>query len=226
MRTSVVARFSRLIMKELGNPHWSGSQKFFRSVGAHKYGIAKVFPPPEYVPKKGGYDDVNVSIPTPIYQILTGKQGLSQKTNNVQKNRICVKDFEKLVSGKEFNTPPHFDCLNMKIWSGSIARRFCMAHQFMELTWMLRWRIQDWNIKKTWARFWMWLNRKGNSSLHFPARLSPWIQSWIHLCRVQRFCHAALDWVWETSPKLHWSNRYICIRIHVYTYSSLFEINK
>ncbi len=78
------------------------------SCGAHLRGIAKIVPPPEYVPRKGGYDDVNITIRTPICQIVTGKQGLYQQIN-VSKNRITVKDFEKLANTKEFRTPPHFD---------------------------------------------------------------------------------------------------------------------
>lgn len=39
--------------------------------GAHKAGLAKVIPPPEWVPRKSGYDleKLNITIPAPICQV-------------------------------------------------------------------------------------------------------------------------------------------------------------
>ena len=45
---------------------------YMESCGAHRAGLAKVIPPPEWVPRKSGYDveDMDLSIPAPISQVL------------------------------------------------------------------------------------------------------------------------------------------------------------
>jgi len=52
---------------------------YMEECGAHLRGIAKIVPPKEYVPRRGGYDDVNMPIPAPISQIVTGKLGIYQQ---------------------------------------------------------------------------------------------------------------------------------------------------
>ena len=73
--------------------------EFMESCGAHKAGIAKVVPPPEYVARRGGYNDIkDFIIPAPISQIVTGKQGVYQQIN-VQKKPITVGQFEVIANG-------------------------------------------------------------------------------------------------------------------------------
>ncbi|XP_033212914.1 lysine-specific demethylase 4C-like [Belonocnema kinseyi] len=93
--------------------------EFMESKGAHKAGLAKVIPPPEWVPRKGGYDveSLNINIPAPICQVVTGKQGLYQQIN-IQKKQMTVKEFQKLANSERYNTPKHFDYedLERKYW--------------------------------------------------------------------------------------------------------------
>lgn len=61
-------------------------------------GIAKVVPPKEYVPRKGGYGDIDdLEIPAPISQIVTGKQGLYQQIN-IQKKAMTVREFREYAT--------------------------------------------------------------------------------------------------------------------------------
>lgn len=93
--------------------------EYMESKGAHKAGLAKVIPPPEWVPRKGGYnlDDLNLTIPAPICQVVTGKQGLYQQIN-IQKKSMTVKEYSKLANSERYNTPRHFDYedLERKYW--------------------------------------------------------------------------------------------------------------
>jgi len=73
--------------------------QYMESCGAHKAGIAKVVPPNDWIARKGGYDDVRSKvIPSPICQVVTGKQGLYQQIN-IQKRPMTVGDLEKLANG-------------------------------------------------------------------------------------------------------------------------------
>ncbi|GLV37006.1 Lysine demethylase 4B [Carabus blaptoides fortunei] len=87
--------------------------------GAHKAGLAKVIPPPEWVPRKDGYDleKLNITIPAPICQVVTGKQGLYQQIN-IQKRPMTVQEYSKLAQSERYNTPRHFDYedLERKYW--------------------------------------------------------------------------------------------------------------
>uniref|UniRef100_A0A0K8VTF9 [histone H3]-trimethyl-L-lysine(9) demethylase n=2 Tax=Bactrocera TaxID=47832 RepID=A0A0K8VTF9_BACLA len=93
---------------------------YMESQGAHKAGLAKVVPPPEWVPRRSGYDDLdalNITIPAPICQVVTGKQGLYQQIN-IQKKPLTVKQFSELASTERYQTPKHFDFedLERKYW--------------------------------------------------------------------------------------------------------------
>jgi jumonji domain-containing protein 2 len=57
----------------------------------------QIIPPEEWVPRKDGYGDIDVMIPAPISQVVTGCQGLYQQYN-IQKKPIHCKDFEKLAN--------------------------------------------------------------------------------------------------------------------------------
>ncbi|XP_049274936.1 lysine-specific demethylase 4B isoform X3 [Rhipicephalus sanguineus] len=87
------------------------------SMGAHKAGLAKIIPPKEWIPRKGGYDDIDMEIPSPISQVVSGGQGLYQQYN-IQKKSMSVKEFRRVAQSDRFNTPPHFDYedLERKYW--------------------------------------------------------------------------------------------------------------
>lgn len=63
--------------------------------------LTQIIPPPEWTPRRGGYDDVDITIPAPITQVVTGCQGLYQQFN-VQKKAINCKDFEKLANSDRY----------------------------------------------------------------------------------------------------------------------------
>ncbi|XP_060082098.1 uncharacterized protein LOC132561390 isoform X2 [Ylistrum balloti] len=90
---------------------------YMESCGAHKAGVAKVIPPPEWVPRRGGYEDLEMTIPAPITQVVTGCQGLYQQYN-IQKKPLTIKEFEKLANSDRYRTPKHFDFdeLERKYW--------------------------------------------------------------------------------------------------------------
>ncbi|XP_055384571.1 probable lysine-specific demethylase 4B [Condylostylus longicornis] len=94
--------------------------EYMESQGAQKAGLAKVIPPPEWIPRKRGYEDLdalNVTIPAPICQVATGKQGLYQQIN-IQKKPLTVKQFSELANTERYQTPKHFDYddLERKYW--------------------------------------------------------------------------------------------------------------
>ncbi|XP_076649337.1 lysine-specific demethylase 4C [Halictus rubicundus] len=93
--------------------------EYMESRGAHKAGLAKVIPPPEWIPRKGGYnlDNLDLTIPAPICQVVTGKQGLYQQIN-IQKKSMTVNEYSKLANSERYNTPRHFDYedLERKYW--------------------------------------------------------------------------------------------------------------
>ncbi|KAK9306803.1 hypothetical protein QLX08_002688 [Tetragonisca angustula] len=93
--------------------------EYMESKGAHKAGLAKVIPPPEWIPRKKGYnlDDLDLAIPAPICQVVTGKQGLYQQIN-IQKKSMTVKEYSKMANSERYNTPRHFDYedLERKYW--------------------------------------------------------------------------------------------------------------
>ncbi|OAD59623.1 putative lysine-specific demethylase 4B [Eufriesea mexicana] len=93
--------------------------EYMESKAAHKAGLAKVIPPPEWIPRKRGYslDDLDLTIPAPICQVVTGKQGLYQQIN-IQKKSMTVKEYSKLANSERYNTPRHFDYedLERKYW--------------------------------------------------------------------------------------------------------------
>lgn len=93
--------------------------QYMESKGAHKAGLAKVIPPPEWVPRKSGYDleQLDVTIPSPICQVVTGKQGLFQQIN-IQKKSMTVKQFAVMANSAKYCTPKHssFEDLERKYW--------------------------------------------------------------------------------------------------------------
>ncbi|XP_046364115.2 uncharacterized protein LOC124140527 [Haliotis rufescens] len=105
----------RPTMEEFSN--FPKYMEYIESQGAHKAGLAKVIPPPEWKPRRNGYDDVNITIPAPITQMVTGCQGLYTQFN-IQKKSLTVREFEKLANSDRYKTPNHFDYeeLERKYW--------------------------------------------------------------------------------------------------------------
>lgn len=72
--------------------------------------LFQIIPPKEWVPRAKGYDlnDIDIKIPAPICQVVTGKQGLYQQIN-IQKKPMTVVEYHKLASSAKYCTPPHED---------------------------------------------------------------------------------------------------------------------
>ncbi|XP_013106152.1 probable lysine-specific demethylase 4A [Stomoxys calcitrans] len=92
---------------------------YIESRGAHRAGLAKIIPPPEWRPRKGGYDidHINMTIPAPISQVVSGKQGEYQQIN-VLKRSMTLRQFKELAESERYQTPKHFDYddLERKYW--------------------------------------------------------------------------------------------------------------
>ncbi|PSN40426.1 hypothetical protein C0J52_09263 [Blattella germanica] len=84
--------------------------EYMESCGAHRAGLAKVIPPPEWKPRKAGYDieTIDINIPAPICQVVDGKPGLYTQIN-VQKKAMTVKEYHDLAVSARYKTPNHFD---------------------------------------------------------------------------------------------------------------------
>uniref|UniRef100_A0A1A9V2H0 [histone H3]-trimethyl-L-lysine(9) demethylase n=1 Tax=Glossina austeni TaxID=7395 RepID=A0A1A9V2H0_GLOAU len=98
---------------------FSGFVDYMESRGAHLAGLAKIIPPPEWVPRKSGYeiDQINMTIPAPICQIVSGKQGEYQQIN-VTRRAMTLRQFKELAESERHQTPKHFDYddLERKYW--------------------------------------------------------------------------------------------------------------
>lgn len=105
-------------------PSWNEFKNFsnyvayMESRGAHKAGLVKVIPPPEWI-ARNSYDieEINMTIPTPICQVVSGKQGEYQQIN-IQKRPMTLRQFRELANSERFHTPKHFDYddLERKYW--------------------------------------------------------------------------------------------------------------
>lgn len=94
-------------MEQMKN--FSSYIKFIHDDGGHRAGLAKIVPPPEYKPRKGGYCDdklYDMIITNPIRQEVTGESGLYQQLNLVHKSRMSVRSFMRLAEERH-NTPVH-----------------------------------------------------------------------------------------------------------------------
>ncbi|GBP11552.1 Probable lysine-specific demethylase 4B [Eumeta japonica] len=93
--------------------------KYIESRGANLAGLAKIIPPPEWKPRKSGYniDEINMTIPAPICQVVSGKQGEYQQIN-VMKRSMTLRQFKELAESERYQTPKHFDYddLERKYW--------------------------------------------------------------------------------------------------------------
>ncbi|OTF82309.1 lysine-specific histone demethylase-like protein [Euroglyphus maynei] len=91
--------------------------EYMESKGAHHGGLAKIIPPPEWIPRKAGYDNINVQIKCPIKQVVSGSQGFYQQFN-ISSRSISFRDFKKLANSADYRTPDFFDYddLERKYW--------------------------------------------------------------------------------------------------------------
>ncbi|KAL3879511.1 hypothetical protein ACJMK2_031806 [Sinanodonta woodiana] len=90
---------------------------YMESQGAHKAGLAKVIPPAEWIPCRNGYTDIDITIPDPISQVVSGHQGVYRQYN-VESKALTVAQFKKLANSARYRTPKHLDYeeLERKYW--------------------------------------------------------------------------------------------------------------
>eukprot|EP00102_Acyrthosiphon_pisum_P016079 XP_008186899.2 PREDICTED: lysine-specific demethylase 4A-like [Acyrthosiphon pisum] len=111
-------------------PTWKEFKDFssyievMESQGAHKAGVAKVIPPPEWKPRKNNYDAndiMSLIIPAPIRQNVKGTQGIYEQIN-VKEKAMTVADFKIMSESEKYKTPSHFDYsdLERKFWKNVI----------------------------------------------------------------------------------------------------------
>ncbi|XP_037070415.1 LOW QUALITY PROTEIN: probable lysine-specific demethylase 4B, partial [Pollicipes pollicipes] len=94
--------------------------EYIESQGAHRAGLAKIIPPKEWIPRKGGFDMNDIGdmvINDPICQVVTGRLGAYTQVN-VLKNRLTVREYRELADSRGYRPPPHadFDDLERRYW--------------------------------------------------------------------------------------------------------------
>ncbi|XP_030382799.1 probable lysine-specific demethylase 4A isoform X2 [Scaptodrosophila lebanonensis] len=93
--------------------------EYMESRGAHLAGLARIKPPKEWVPRKSGYDieNINMTIPAPICQVVTGTQGMYQQIN-IQQRQMTLRQFMEKANSELHQTPRHLDYedLERKYW--------------------------------------------------------------------------------------------------------------
>jgi hypothetical protein len=92
---------------------------YIESTGANKIGLAKVIPPREWSPRKGGYDDLKLQIKSPIKQQIRGSNGVFQQFVTHYKKSMRIQDFQAESQSDHYRTPVHtnFAELEEKYWN-------------------------------------------------------------------------------------------------------------
>ena len=77
----------------------------------------QIIPPPEWIPRKNGYDDIDTMIKSPIEQVVQGHHG-SFQVINIQKRSMSFGEFKRLALSTKYKTPDYFDYddLERKFW--------------------------------------------------------------------------------------------------------------
>ena len=97
---------------------FKGYINYIESMGAHKIGLAKIIPPPEWCPRKAGYQNLtNLRIKTPISQVVEGKEGIYTQYNLQQKS-MTIEEFKHMAESPRYKTPAHtsYAELERKYW--------------------------------------------------------------------------------------------------------------
>ena len=152
-------------------PTWEEFKDFNRfmrnieAIGAHKAGLAKIIPPKEWRPRKGGYDIGELSsmrIPDPIEQVVNGNRGLFQ-SYNVRRRSMSVGEFHKMASSERYRAPrfSDYEDLERKYWknvtfvspiygadvAGSVTDDDVDEWNIQRLNSIIDWINEDYNVK-------------------------------------------------------------------------------
>ncbi|CAI6374919.1 unnamed protein product [Macrosiphum euphorbiae] len=111
-------------------PTWDEFKNFssyievMESQGAHKAGVAKVIPPPEWIPRKKNYDEddiMSMIIPSPIRQAVERTKGIFELIN-VYEKAMTVAEFRIKAESEKYKTPSHLNYgdLERNFWKNVI----------------------------------------------------------------------------------------------------------
>ena len=94
---------------------------YMEEKGAHKAGLAKIIPPPEWCPRKAGYADVMNSkfkIKDPIEQRFNGSGG-KYVACNIERRTYSVAEFREIAGSDKYRRPENlfdFNDVERKYW--------------------------------------------------------------------------------------------------------------
>jgi [histone H3]-trimethyl-L-lysine9/36 demethylase len=81
---------------------------------AHKVGLAKIIPPKEWIPRKAGYENINLEIKSPIKQMISGNDGVYVQTVKVHRKSMKFNDFREESFSQQCRTPPYTDFADLE----------------------------------------------------------------------------------------------------------------
>ncbi|CAK9303106.1 unnamed protein product [Gordionus sp. m RMFG-2023] len=97
---------------------------YMETCGAHKAGLAKVIPPPQWKPTLKDYEEFeDLIIPTPISQMVSGKNGIYTQFN-IQKKPMTVREFKKLAFTEKFIPSLNNNNINLVTKTHKPTQRF------------------------------------------------------------------------------------------------------
>ncbi|NP_001395732.1 lysine (K)-specific demethylase 4D-like 2 isoform X1 [Rattus norvegicus] len=94
---------------------------YMESQGAHRAGVAKVIPPKDWKRRQSYEDVMDMSIPAPLQQVVSGKAGVFTQYHK-KKKAMTVGKYRELAESKQYQTPPHldFEDLERKYWKNRL----------------------------------------------------------------------------------------------------------
>ncbi|XP_040591171.1 lysine-specific demethylase 4D-like [Mesocricetus auratus] len=94
---------------------------YMESQGAHRAGLAKVIPPKEWRARQSYEDLSDISIATPLHQVVSGKAGVFTQFHR-KKKAMTVGQYRDLANSQKYRTPPHlnFEDLERKYWKNRL----------------------------------------------------------------------------------------------------------
>ncbi|XP_065321391.1 uncharacterized protein LOC135928855 [Gordionus sp. m RMFG-2023] len=123
---------------------------YMETCGAHKAGLAKVIPPPQWKPTLKDYEEFeDLIIPTPISQMVSGKNGIYTQFN-IQKKPMTVREFKKLAFTEKYRTPAFsdYDDLERKYWANAPYNNAIYGADVSGSLMDNPAHTEDWNINK------------------------------------------------------------------------------
>lgn len=96
---------------------FNGYIEYMESVGAHRAGIVKIIPPPEYVVRKAGYDLDKISVLIePSHQVVAtlGKTAGSYQQVNIEANGMTFSEFKKIAESPGYAAPQIADIADLE----------------------------------------------------------------------------------------------------------------